>query len=54
MPSLPESQQGQSPLATEAYKSNAGMSDDLRIKEFPWEEPKKKGLPKQFAYLGQE
>ena len=28
------------------------MSDDLRIKEFPWVEPKRKQLPKQFIYLG--
>jgi protein gp37/ParB-like chromosome segregation protein Spo0J len=30
------------------YKTNIGMSDDLRLKEFPWVEPKLKKLPKEF------
>jgi len=36
------------------YKANAGMSEDLRIKEFPWEHAKQKSLPKEFMYLGKE
>jgi len=33
------------------YKSNCGMSDDLRLREFPWEDPREKRLPKEFRYL---
>lgn len=33
------------------YKDNCGMSDALRIREFPWEEPKQKELPASFRYL---
>lgn len=37
------------------YKANAGMSDDLRIKEFPWGDPPKPiKAPAAFAYLGKE
>lgn len=37
------------------YKSNAGMADDLRIKEFPWGDlPAPKQVPKSLLYLGKE
>lgn len=37
------------------YKANAGMSDELRIKEFPWgEPPTPKQVPKSLLYLGKE
>lgn len=35
------------------FKSNAGMSDELRLREFPWQEPAKVVLPKSFIYLKQ-
>jgi protein gp37 len=33
------------------YKTNCGMSDGLRIKEFPWADVQKTVLPKAFRYL---
>jgi protein gp37 len=36
------------------YKTNAGLHDDLRIKEFPWQVPKQKALPPSLMYLGQD
>jgi len=36
------------------YKSNAGMTDDLRIKEFPWGKIHEKALPGSLKYLGKE
>lgn len=37
------------------YKSNAGMSDALRIKEFPWgEAPEEQRLPSSLMYLGKD
>jgi protein gp37 len=33
------------------YKHNCGMQESLRIKEFPWAEPRKKDLPDVFRYL---
>lgn len=33
------------------YKSNCGMLDSLRIREFPWGEAPVKRLPKSFRYL---
>jgi len=33
------------------YKTNCGMSDDLRKREFPWKTPSHKKLPKPFRYL---
>jgi protein gp37/ParB-like chromosome segregation protein Spo0J len=33
------------------YKTNCGMSDGLRIKEFPWADVHKPQLPKAFRYL---
>ena len=34
------------------YKTNCGMTDDLRIKEFPWIESVTKQAPSVFQYLG--
>jgi protein gp37 len=36
------------------YKTNAGLGDELRVKEFPWEEPKMRSLPDSLKYLGKE
>jgi len=36
------------------YKANAGLSEELRIKEFPWQEPKARTLPREFMYLGKQ
>jgi len=33
------------------YKDNCGMSDALRIREFPWTEPTPRELPASFRYL---
>ena len=33
------------------YKDNTKLPDELRIKEFPWEEPKERKLPVAFKYL---
>lgn len=33
------------------YKTNCGMSDDLRIREFPWQKRKSKKAPAGFHYL---
>ena len=33
------------------YKTNCGMMDDLRVREFPWSEHQRKELPKAFRYL---
>jgi len=32
-------------------KTNLGVDDDCRVKEFPWSEPEEKQLPDQFRYL---
>lgn len=34
------------------YKTNCGMSDELRIKEFPWQKRTQKRAPAVFNYLG--
>ncbi|MCU0246152.1 MAG: DUF5131 family protein [Bryobacter sp.] len=35
------------------YKTNAGLTNDLRLREFPWgEAPTTKALPKEMHYLG--
>lgn len=34
------------------HKDNLGMSDDVRLKEFPWETITRKELPAAFKYLG--
>ena len=36
------------------YKTNAGLQDELRIKEFPWHTPKQKALPPELMYLGKD
>lgn len=33
------------------YKSNAGITDDARLREFPWEEPAPRFLPEPLKYL---
>jgi hypothetical protein len=33
------------------YARNCGMDDDLRVREFPWDEPKEKCLPESLRYL---
>jgi protein gp37 len=33
------------------YKDNMKLGDDLRIKEFPWEESSNKSLPDSMKYL---
>ena len=33
------------------YKTNCGMSDELRVREFPWEAPDVTVLPQAFRYL---
>ncbi len=33
------------------YKTNIGIPDDLRIREFPWQKKSTKILPKEFKYL---
>jgi protein gp37 len=33
------------------YKTNCGMLNELRVREFPWVRPREKSLPKEFRYL---
>jgi protein gp37/ParB-like chromosome segregation protein Spo0J len=33
------------------HKTNCGLPDEMRVREFPWAEPKVKSLPKAFRYL---
>jgi protein gp37/ParB-like chromosome segregation protein Spo0J len=33
------------------HKTNAGLSDEIRVREFPWVNPKPPHLPKVFIYL---
>lgn len=33
------------------HKTNLGLTNEIRIKEFPWQTPKERTLPKAFRYL---